>query len=78
MRTPVFSRMLSLPTGEETISVPVYTCNTLVVGSGAAVRTAVICFYLANEGLSVLENAARMGLPVPDKLRQLLAQLNGK
>ena len=50
MRTPVFSRMLSLPTGEETISVPVYTCNTLVVGSGAA---ALNCAHtLASLGVS--------------------------
>lgn len=55
-----------------------HLADTYLVGSGAAVRTAVICFYLANEGLSMLENAARMGLPVPDKLRQLLAQLNEK
>lgn len=42
---------------------------------GAAIRTAVVFFYLANEGLSCLENAAVIGLPVPDKLKEMLAQL---
>jgi len=49
-----------------------------VVGSGSALRSAVICFYLSNEGLSVLENAAHIGLPVPDKLKEILAQLHNR
>lgn len=49
-----------------------------VIGSGSAMRGAVICFYLANEGVSILENAARLGLPVPDGMKKTLAQLNGK
>ena len=47
-----------------------------VVGNGAVLRGAVICFYLSNEGLSLLENAAYLGLPIPDKLREILAQLH--
>ena len=47
-----------------------------VVGTGSALRGAVICFYLSNEGLSLLENAAHIGLPVPDKLKDLLDQLH--
>ena len=47
-----------------------------VVGSGSALRGAVICFYLSNEGLSLLENAAYIGLPVPERLREILAQLH--
>ena len=47
-----------------------------VVGTGSALRGAVICFYLSNEGLSLLENAAYLGLPIPDKLREILAQLH--
>ena len=47
-------------------------------GDGSAIRTAVIFFYLANEGVSLLENAARLGLPIPDKLKEILAQLHGK
>ena len=49
-----------------------------VVGTGSALRGAVICFYLANEGLSLLENAAYVGLPVPEKLKDILAQLHDK
>ena len=47
-----------------------------VVGSGAVLRGAVICFYLSNEGLSLLENAAYLGLPIPEKLKDILAQLH--
>lgn len=49
-----------------------------VVATGSVLRAAVICFYLSNEGLSVLENAAHLGLPVPDKLREILVQLHGR
>ena len=48
-----------------------------VTGTGSALRAAVICFYLSNEALSLLENAARIGLPVPARLREALAQLHG-
>ena len=49
-----------------------------VVGSHEALRSAVICFYLSNEGVSVLENASRLGLPIPEKLKAVLAQLHDK
>ncbi len=49
-----------------------------VVGTGSALRGAVVCFYLSNEGLSLLENAAHLGLPVPDKLKDILAQLHNR
>ena len=49
-----------------------------VVGTGSALRGAVICFYMWNEGLSLLENAAHIGLPIPDKLRDILSQLHDK
>ena len=49
-----------------------------VVGTGSALRGAVICFYMSNEALSLFENAAHIGLPVPDKLREALAQLHGR
>ena len=52
--------------------------DTHVVGTGSALRSAVICFYLSNEGLSVLENAAHLGLPVPDKLKEVLTQLHNR
>lgn len=46
-----------------------------VIKSGAVIRTAVIFFYLSNEGVSILENAGRLGLPIPTKLKSVLAQL---
>lgn len=49
-----------------------------VVKSGNALRSAVVCFYLSNEGVSLLENASHLGLPVPDKLKNILAQLHNR
>lgn len=49
-----------------------------VIGTGAVLRTAVIFFYLSNEGVSLLENAAHLGLPIPEKLKVVLAQLHKK
>ncbi len=49
-----------------------------VVGTGDALRSAVICFYLSNEGVSMLENAAHLGLPIPEKLKSILAQLHNR
>ena len=49
-----------------------------VVGTGEALRSAVVCFYLSNEGVSVLENAAHLGLPVTEKLKNVLAQIHGR
>lgn len=46
-----------------------------VIGSGAAVMTAVQLFFVANEGISILENAARLGVPIPKKLKDILIQL---
>ncbi len=47
-----------------------------VIGTGSVLRTAVIFFYLSNEGISILENAGNLGLPIPEKLRLVLEQLN--
>lgn len=52
--------------------------DTHILGSGAALRTAILFFYIANEGVSLLENTTRLGLPVPEKLKNALAQLHGK
>ena len=49
-----------------------------VIGSGSVLRTAVIFFYLSNEGVSLIENAAHLGLPVPDKLKAVLEQLHDR
>ena len=55
-----------------------HVLDTHVVGTGSALRTAIICFYLSNEGISMLENASHLGLPVPDKLRAILEQLHDR
>ena len=49
-----------------------------VIGTGAALMTAVMLFFIANEGISILENAAALGLPIPQKLRDVLEQLRDK
>ena len=49
-----------------------------VIGTGSVLRTAVIFFYLSNEGVSLLEIAAHLGLPIPEKLKAVLAQLHDK
>ena len=49
-----------------------------VIGSGSVLRTAVIFFYISNEGVSLLENAARLGLPVPEKIKVVLEQLHDR
>ena len=49
-----------------------------VLGSPGVLRTAVIFFYLSNEGVSLLENAAHLGLPVPDAIKTVLAQLHDR
>jgi toxin secretion/phage lysis holin len=49
-----------------------------VVKSGSVVRTAVIFFYISNEGVSLLENAGHLGLPIPVKLKAVLEQLHDR
>ena len=49
-----------------------------VIGSGGVLRTADIFFYLSNEGVSLIANAAHLGLPVPDKLKAVLEQLHDR
>ena len=50
--------------------------DVYLLGDGNALRTAVIFFYISNEGVSLLENATVIGLPVPEKLKDVLAQLH--
>ena len=52
--------------------------DTHVIGSGSVLRTAVIFFYLSNEGVSLIENAAHLGLPIPEKLKDVLEQLHDR
>ena len=49
-----------------------------IIGTGSVLRTAIIFFYLSNEGVSLLENAAHLGLPVPEKLKAVLEQLHDR
>ena len=49
--------------------------DTYVIQNGSVLRTTVIFFYLSNEGISILENAALIGLPIPKKIRDVLEQL---
>ena len=50
--------------------------DSKILGNGSAIRTAVIFFYISNEGISILENVGRIGLPIPKKLMDILHQLN--
>ncbi len=47
-----------------------------VIGTGSVLRTAIIFFYISNEGVSLLENAAHLGLPIPEKIKDVLEQLH--
>ena len=49
-----------------------------MLGSPGVLRTAVIFFYLSNEGVSLMENAAHLGLPVPDAIKTVLEQLHDR
>lgn len=52
--------------------------DVYVLGQGGVLRTAVIFFYLSNEGVSILENSAHLGLPIPEKLKEVLEQLHDR
>ncbi|GHV19040.1 holin [Clostridia bacterium] len=52
--------------------------DVYLLGDGTALRTAAIFFYISNEGISLLENAAIIGLPIPEKLREILSQIRNK
>jgi len=49
-----------------------------VIGTGSVLRTAIIFFYISNEGISLLENAGYLGLPIPEKIKTVLAQLHDR
>ena len=52
--------------------------DTQVIKTGSVLRTAIVFFYLSNEGISILENITIIGLPVPQKLRDVLEQIREK
>ena len=49
-----------------------------IIATGSVLRTAVIFFYLSNAGVSLLENAGHLGLPIPAKLKAVLEQLHDR
>lgn len=49
--------------------------DVYILKQGSVIRAAVIFFYLSNEGISILENTAALGLPIPKKLKDVLEQL---
>lgn len=49
--------------------------DRVALGDSGVLRSAVICYYIANEGLSLIENAGKIGLPIPDKFKEALSQL---
>ena len=55
-----------------------HVIDAQIIGTGSVLRTAVIFFYLSNEGVSLVENAAHLGLPVPEKLKAVLEQLHDR
>ena len=55
-----------------------HVLDTQVIGTGSILRTAIIFFYLSNEGISLIENSAHLGLPVPEKLKVVLEQLHDR
>ncbi len=49
-----------------------------ILGQAGILRNVVIFFYLSNEGVSILENASHLGLPIPEKLKEILKQLHNR
>ncbi len=54
------------------------TLDVQVIGTGSVLRTAIIFFYISNEGVSLLENAGHLGLPIPEKMKDVLQQLHDR
>lgn len=52
--------------------------DVYVIGNGSVLRTAVVFFYISNEGVSLLENAGHLGLPIPEKMKAVLEQLHNR
>lgn len=52
--------------------------DTQIIGSGQTLQTAIIFFYLSNEGISIIENATALGLPIPEKLKNFIQHMQQK
>ncbi|GHV39156.1 hypothetical protein FACS189490_02300 [Clostridia bacterium] len=55
-----------------------HTLDAYILGQGAVLRVATIFFYMSSEGISLLENIAQLGVPFPEKIRDILVQLKDK
>lgn len=55
-----------------------HIADTYILGGTPAAMSAVMLFYIANEGISIIENAAALGLPVPKKLTNIMEQIKNK
>ena len=55
-----------------------HVIDSQVIQNGSVVRTAVIFFYISSEGISIMDNASLLGLPVPKQLKEVLEQLKDK
>ena len=55
-----------------------HTLDVNIIGSGSVLRTAAVFFYISNEGVSIMENAGHLGLPIPGKLMEVLEQLHDR
>ena len=83
----VINRMLSSKTGFKGLAKKLlilvfvalgHIIDTYILGGTPAAMSAVMLFYTANEGISIIENAAALGLPVPRKLREIMEQIKDK
>ncbi len=83
----VINRMLSSETGFKGLAKKLlilvfvalgHIIDTYILGGTPAAMSAVMLFYTANEGISIIENAAALGLPVPRKLREIMEQIKDK
>jgi toxin secretion/phage lysis holin len=52
--------------------------DSYLIKQGSTIRTSIIFFYISNEGISILENTAKIGLPIPEKIKDVLEQINKK
>ena len=52
--------------------------DKVIPATNQAIRAAVILFYIANEAIRIIENAAELGLPVPEKLKAVLIKTKGE
>ena len=81
----IYTKTLSSKTGFKgllkkiVILILVATAHWIGVVTGAeSIRCVVISFYIANEGISILENGGRMDIPVLDKFKEILEQFKDK